>query len=95
MERLVTDAFKKGELKGTREGELKGIEKTHETSFLLGYQVGLDYMEVPQDDHRREPPVVPPVQLPRHLLPIEQPNSTVNAPSKQPNPVANAVATDA
>lgn len=58
---LVKMAFK--------DGELKGINDTHPSSFLLGYQVGLDYAEVPKDDHRREPPVVPPVQLPIHLLP--------------------------
>lgn len=77
MEKLVTDSFKKGELKGIRDGELKGIKETHKSSFLLGYQVWLDYIEVPKGDHRREPPVVPPVQLPNHL-PSEQPNPAVD-----------------
>lgn len=68
VQKLIPEAFQKG----TREGELKGILGTHESSFLLGFQKGLDYMEVPENDHRREPPVVPPVQLPSHLLPNEQ-----------------------
>lgn len=63
VEHLVKKAFKDGELRGTND--------THSPSFLLGYQVGLDYAEVPKDD-RRKPPVVPPVQLPIHLRPSEQ-----------------------
>ncbi|KAF7145277.1 hypothetical protein RHSIM_Rhsim04G0047800 [Rhododendron simsii] len=54
VQNLVTKAFK--------EGELKGIKDTHHSSFLRGYQVGLDYAEVPAADHRREPPVVPPLE---------------------------------
>jgi hypothetical protein len=72
VQKLIPEAFQKG----TREGELKGILETHETSFLLGFQKGLDYLEVPENDHRREPPVVPPVQLPSHLLPAEQKDAT-------------------
>ncbi|KAF7114618.1 hypothetical protein RHSIM_RhsimUnG0083200 [Rhododendron simsii] len=60
MQILVTKAFK--------EGELKGIRDTYNSSFLRGYQVNLDYSEV---DHRREPPVVPPMELPESLLPAE------------------------
>ncbi|KAF7139018.1 hypothetical protein RHSIM_Rhsim07G0162000 [Rhododendron simsii] len=70
-------------IKAFKEGELKGIKDTHKSSFLGRYQVGLDYAEVPEVDHRREPPVVPPVQLPESLLPAEQPNLTTNT---QPNP---------
>lgn len=54
-----------------KDGELKGIQETHNSSFFCGYQVGLDYAEVPEVDHQREPPVVPHVELPRHLLPAE------------------------
>lgn len=64
VESLVKKAFK--------DGELRGINDTHPSSFLLGYQVGLDYAEVPNNDHRREPPVLPPVQLPIHLRTLEQ-----------------------
>ncbi|KAF7141440.1 hypothetical protein RHSIM_Rhsim06G0145900 [Rhododendron simsii] len=71
VQSLVTKAFK--------EGELKGIKDTDISSFLRGYQVGLDYAEVPEIDHRREPPVVPPVELPKSLLPAEQPNLTTNS----------------
>ncbi|KAF7144992.1 hypothetical protein RHSIM_Rhsim04G0229500 [Rhododendron simsii] len=56
VQSLVTKAFKKG--------ELKGIKDTHHSSFLRGYQVGLDYAEISEADHRREPPVV--------LVPEEQ-----------------------
>lgn len=56
---LVKMAFK--------DEELKGIDTAHASSFLCRYQVGLDYAEVPEADHRREPPVVPPVDLPEHL----------------------------
>ncbi|KAF7139874.1 hypothetical protein RHSIM_Rhsim06G0114000 [Rhododendron simsii] len=56
VQKLVAKAFK--------EGELKGINDTHTSSFLHGYQVGLDYAEIPKVDHRREPPVVPPLKLP-------------------------------
>lgn len=68
VEGIVKKAFK--------EGELKGIKDTHNTSFLRGYQNGLDYAEVPKANHRREPPVVPPMELPGHLLPAEQLNPT-------------------
>jgi hypothetical protein len=78
VQKLIPEAF----LKGTKEGELKGILATHETSFLLGFQKGLDYMEVPENDHRREPPVVPPVQLPSHLRPAE-PKDTASVPTEQ------------
>ncbi|KAF7143681.1 hypothetical protein RHSIM_Rhsim05G0097200 [Rhododendron simsii] len=74
LQSLVTKAFK--------EGELKGIKDTHKFSFLRGYQVDLDYAEVPEVDHRREPPVVPPVELSKNLLPAEQPNPTTDT---QPN----------
>lgn len=62
-----------------KEGELRGIEETHNSSFLLGYQVRLDCAEVPKVDHQREPPVVPTVQLSSHLLPSQQPDSTAGA----------------
>ncbi|KAI8571767.1 hypothetical protein RHMOL_Rhmol01G0144300 [Rhododendron molle] len=45
--------------RGFKDGELKGIKDTNNSSFLRRYQVSLDYAEVPEDDHRREPPVVP------------------------------------
>ncbi|KAF7147792.1 hypothetical protein RHSIM_Rhsim03G0059300 [Rhododendron simsii] len=41
-------------------------------------QVGLDYAEVPDADHRREPPVVPPLELPEIPPPEEQPNPTTD-----------------
>ncbi|KAF7123135.1 hypothetical protein RHSIM_Rhsim12G0098000 [Rhododendron simsii] len=62
-------------------GELKGIKDTHISSFLRGYQVGFDYAEVPEVDHRREPPVVPPVELQESLLPAEQLNPTTDSQS--------------
>ncbi|KAF7127284.1 hypothetical protein RHSIM_Rhsim11G0017200 [Rhododendron simsii] len=43
VEGLVKKAFK--------DGELRGIEETHNSSFLLGYKAGLDYAEVHQVDH--------------------------------------------
>ncbi|KAF7153042.1 hypothetical protein RHSIM_Rhsim01G0168800 [Rhododendron simsii] len=67
---LISKAFK--------EGEVKGVRDTHRRSFLLGYQVGLDYVEFPKDDHRREQPVVPEVELPSHLLSSEQPDPNAN-----------------
>ncbi|KAI8560403.1 hypothetical protein RHMOL_Rhmol04G0252600 [Rhododendron molle] len=60
--------------------------------------VGLDYAEVPKDDHRREPPVVPPVDLPGPLPQAEQPNPITSTPPNpvdfaitSPNPVDNSV----
>lgn len=66
VENLVKAAFK--------EGEAKGIQETHPSSFLRGYQVGLDYAEIPEADHRQEPPVVPPVELPERSQPIDKPD---------------------
>ncbi|KAF7151393.1 hypothetical protein RHSIM_Rhsim02G0063000 [Rhododendron simsii] len=71
VQKLVAKAFK--------EGELKGINDTHSSSFLHGYQVGLDYAEVPKVDHRREPPVVPPLELPEVLPREHLPNPTTDA----------------
>lgn len=59
-------------------GEVKGVKETYRHSFLLGYQVGLDYAEVPKDGHLREPPVVPEVELSSHLLPSKQPDPGAN-----------------
>lgn len=42
VEGLVNKAFK--------EREIKGVEETHNSSFLLGYHV-LDYAEVPKVNH--------------------------------------------
>lgn len=56
-------------------------------AFLRDYQVGLNYADVPEVDHRREPPVVPPVELPEHLLPAEQPYSDSD---KQPDPISDS-----
>lgn len=55
-----------------KEGEVKGVKETYRHSFLLGYQVGLDYAEVPKDGHLREPAVVPEVELSSRMLPSEQ-----------------------
>ncbi|KAF7120213.1 hypothetical protein RHSIM_Rhsim13G0002100 [Rhododendron simsii] len=71
VQHLVTKAF--------REGELKGMKDTHHSSFLRGYQVGLDYAEVPKVDHRREPPVVPPMELPETLPHEEVPSPTTDS----------------
>ncbi|KAF7133301.1 hypothetical protein RHSIM_Rhsim09G0075400 [Rhododendron simsii] len=71
VQNLVTKAFK--------EGELKGMKDTHHSSFLRGYQVGLDYAEVPKVDHRREPPVVPPMELPEMLPHEEVPSPTIDS----------------
>ncbi|KAF7119826.1 hypothetical protein RHSIM_Rhsim13G0128300 [Rhododendron simsii] len=71
VQKLVAKAFK--------EGELKGINNTHTSSFLHGYQVGLDYAEVPKVNHRRELPVVPPLEL-QEVLPQEDlPNPTTDS----------------
>ncbi|KAF7149894.1 hypothetical protein RHSIM_Rhsim02G0192600 [Rhododendron simsii] len=42
-------------------------------------QVGLDYAEVPKVNHRREPPVVPPMELSEVLPQQELPNSTTDS----------------
>ncbi|KAF7145187.1 hypothetical protein RHSIM_Rhsim04G0192000 [Rhododendron simsii] len=73
VQKLVAKAFK--------EGKLKGINDTHSSSFLHGYQVGLDYAEVPKVpkvDHRREPPVVPPLEL-LEILPEDLLNPTTDS----------------
>ncbi|KAF7145037.1 hypothetical protein RHSIM_Rhsim04G0129500 [Rhododendron simsii] len=71
VQSLVTNDFK--------EGELKGIRDTHHSSFLHGYQVGLNYAEVPKVDHRREPPVVPPLELPEVLPQEDLPNPAADS----------------
>ncbi|KAI8555232.1 hypothetical protein RHMOL_Rhmol05G0158600 [Rhododendron molle] len=71
VEGLVKKVFK--------EGRMMGIEETHSSSFLLRYQVGLDYAEVPPVDHQREPLMVPSIQLPSDMLPPQQPDPTANA----------------
>ncbi|KAI8546920.1 hypothetical protein RHMOL_Rhmol07G0156800 [Rhododendron molle] len=57
----------------------------------LQLQVGLDYAEIPAADHRREPPVVPPMELPGPLPHTEQPNPI---PSPPPKEVDDASAAD-
>ncbi|KAF7147517.1 hypothetical protein RHSIM_Rhsim03G0108900 [Rhododendron simsii] len=66
-------------IKAFKEGELKGAKDTHHSSFLRGYQVGLDYAKVPEADHRREPPVVPSLELTEVPIMEEQPNDTTDA----------------
>ncbi|KAF7144626.1 hypothetical protein RHSIM_Rhsim04G0140000 [Rhododendron simsii] len=70
VQKLVAKAFK--------EGQLKGINDTHTSSFLHGHQVGLHYAQVPKVDHQREPPVVPPLELPEVLPQEDLPNPTTD-----------------
>lgn len=70
MRNLIGKTFK--------EGETKRVVETHRSSFLLGFHVGLDYAEVPNVDHRREPPIVPEVQLSSHLLPSQLPDPSAS-----------------
>ncbi|KAF7121425.1 hypothetical protein RHSIM_Rhsim13G0131300 [Rhododendron simsii] len=81
MEKKLEEAseYYKNQLPGLigaafKEGEVKGVKETFRHSFLLGYQVGLDYAKVPKGSHLREPPVVPEVELSNHLLPSKQPD---------------------
>lgn len=57
---------------------MNGVKDIHHRSFLLGFHIGLDYAEVPKEDHRKESPVVPEVEMPSHLLSSEQPDPNTN-----------------
>ncbi|KAF7151064.1 hypothetical protein RHSIM_Rhsim02G0086800 [Rhododendron simsii] len=46
----------------------KKLEDAGDVVVATTRPVGLDYAEVPEADHRREPPVVPPLELPEALL---------------------------